>query len=430
MIVFFQAVCICSCLLTGIFYLIMHKLGTGVKFSIWYPVLCFAFAAHMTLSNSIAPWKLAQSVSEHSITNNLYLISYNLAVFLLFVYTASIIEHEKKTYFKVVCYCFVPIILSSIIAVDHLLYSLVVFSMLLCLVAYAYGFFSSIVCINFISKTYIFSLVSYVILFIGVIFDLIFYFNEVKLYSSRLITLPIFFALHSLMLTVQYNISQGRTTDISQALSESFEGLGHSDNALKCTQMKPDFLYETLDLISEKCESDPFTAEDLTISLSKYLRHTLHFQQLQGVVPLSNEIELTKAYASIKREEYPKIRFSYDIPMILPNVSVPPLSIQPLVENAIEHGLSSVENGGTITVSVIIAGENCTVKVQDDGAGMPREMLDGLPDSFSQTARIGLYDINKRLMTCFNTTLEIHSSPNEGTYVSFTVPCEEVAENG
>lgn len=429
MVILFQAICVSSCLITGIFYLIMHKLGTGVKFTIWYPVLCFAFAIHMSMESAISPQVPVLSITEHSIENNLFLASFNLSILVLTVYISNMIEHDKKLYIRIIGYSFFMLILASIVSVDRMVYTMILITTFVGLAVYAYGLFASVICLNTISKTHIFSLLSYVVLIIGVFIDMIYYFSGKTIYSSRIITVPCYFALHSIMMTLQFKESQVRTNDISLALSENFEGLGHSDNALKCTQMKPDFLYETLGLISERCESDPFTAEDLTISLSKYLRHTLHFQQLQGVVPISNEIELTKAYSSIKREEYPNIRFVYDLPMILPEVSVPPLSIQPLVENAIEHGLSKLENGGTITISVVPAGEICTVTVQDDGAGMPREMLDGLPDSFSQTARIGLYDINKRLIACFNTSLEIHSSPNEGTSVSFTVPCEEVNTN-
>ena len=108
----------------------------------------------------------------------------------------------------------------------------------------------------------------------------------------------------------------------------------------------------------------------------------------------------------------------------VPNVYVPPLSIQPLVENALVHGFRDKEAEGKITISITPYKDYCHIDVSDNGNGISEEMLQGLPASFAQTAHIGLYNIEKRLMSKFHTGLVIQSEEGLGTSISFTVPPE------
>lgn len=238
----------------------------------------------------------------------------------------------------------------------------------------------------------------------------------------RLCAILVFIIFSLLSITQTYLTSIKRTKMLSNSLVDTIASINHSDNALMCTQMRADFLYNSLDLISSKCDDDPWTAEDLTISLSKYLRHTLNFQQLKGIVPISNEIELTKAYIAIERERFPFISFEYYFPSPLPDFHVPPLSIQPLVENAIEHAFVTKKENARIAISILEFRDYYHIDISDNGDGMEEEFIASLTESLHETARIGIYNIHNRLVNLFGKGVVVQSAPGVGTSVSFVVP--------
>ncbi len=274
-----------------------------------------------------------------------------------------------------------------------------------------------------VSKHYHFTAAGIICLIVSLLLSIILGITDGELFfSARLHTIPFFLILHYFTITLRYSDSRKRTQALSQSLCETIDKIKHSHNALMCTQMKSDFLYNTLDLIGDRCLTDPDTAEFLTVSLSKYLRHTLNFQQLKGIVPLENEIELIKAYVVIEKEKHPGISFSYKLPDSVPDIFIPPLSIQPLIENSIEHGI--IPNGGVgkVTLTVIAYKDYYHIDVSDNGIGIPDDELAMLPDGYTKTARVGLYNIHTRLLALFNKGLVIQSESGIGTSISFVVP--------
>lgn len=426
MITLLRAVCVSCCFLTGFYYFILfHVTGKNAHRNLWYPVLCLMFGINCLLRMACHPYLLYGTDSSFSISDNLFFITLNLSCLAMTLFNKhNGNDRQKGRHFYASAYCSGLAALLSLAVPEEFALPFYLLSLFLCLVTYIYGFYSSLIIFRTETKTAIFSLVSYGLLTLSLIPDTIFILLGWDVVSIRFIMVPIFLVLHMVMLTMQYSESLNRTRQLSKALSETIEKIGHSSNALKCTQMKPDFLYETLDLIKDKCDADPFTAEDLTIALSKYLRHTLNFQQLKGIVPLTNELELTKAYIAIERERYINIKFVYKLPEEIPEIYVPPLSIQPLIENALVHGFRDFNAEGKITISVIPYQDYCNIDVSDNGQGIPEEMLSGLPASFAQTAHIGLYNISKRLTDIFGKGLVIQSVAGVGTSISFTVPPE------
>lgn len=420
-----RALCVASCFLTGIYYLTLSGLNNkGSHRKLWFPVLCFALGISTISPLSFYLSRIYDNSVNFGVTDNLFFVFLNYSSLAMNIYNGFFINGKNTIIFKTVnIVCFIVGTISFFVPHGFTL-PLYFVSLGVCLITYMLGLYSSFIVYNKGSKAHLFSLISYLIFIAALIPDIVLVIFKVNSVSFRMATIPIYLYLHLIMLTALYRDSLSRTKELSSALSETIEKINHSDNALKCTQMKPDFLYETLELISNRCESDPFTAEDLTISLSKYLRHTLNFQQLKGIVPLSNELELTKAYIAIERERYPHIKFEYNFPYVIPEVYVPPLSIQPLIENALEHGFGDFNANGKIKISIVDFKDYCHIDVSDTGKGIPEEMLAGLPASFAQTARIGLNNINSRLINKFGNGLVIQSAEDVGTSISFTVPPE------
>ncbi|NBD27271.1 hybrid sensor histidine kinase/response regulator [Paenibacillus glycinis] len=192
------------------------------------------------------------------------------------------------------------------------------------------------------------------------------------------------------------------------------------------SQIKPHFLFNALNAILSFCRTDGARAEQLLTHLSDYLRRS--FDPGQGAyVTVQDELQLVHAYAEIEKarfEERLEIRMDVD-EAALPKTLLP-LSIQPLVENAIRHGVMRKEDGGTVHVAVKVEDGAVRVEVRDDGVGIPPDRLRTLLDasaSADKPARqgVGLLNIHLRLIHFFGNGLKINSAPGEGTTVEYTI---------
>jgi sensor histidine kinase YesM len=143
------------------------------------------------------------------------------------------------------------------------------------------------------------------------------------------------------------------------------------------------------------------------------------------MVPLEKEIDLMNAYVEIE-----KARFGDDLKVVFDiDASIKEkilfLSIQPLVENAISHGLRKKGGGGTVTIIIKRIPEGVQVAVEDDGKGIPQDRLSVLLRP--ETGRgIGLWNIDRRLKEIYGKGLSIESAPDKGTRVAYTVPSEVI----
>lgn len=186
-------------------------------------------------------------------------------------------------------------------------------------------------------------------------------------------------------------------------------------------QIKPHFLFNVLNTISAFCDTDPERAGMLIDELAKYLRQSFDFKNLDMFVPMDKEINLVKSYLAIEKARFGEelaVEFNIDNSM---QTDIPPLSIQPLVENAIRHGLRKKDGRGTVTVAVQPVPEGVTVTVSDNGRGMAADKLDNLFTPASSSG-VGLRNIHSRLNRLYGRGLSIWSKVGQGTVVSFTIP--------
>ncbi|HBX24484.1 MAG TPA: histidine kinase [Desulfotomaculum sp.] len=186
-------------------------------------------------------------------------------------------------------------------------------------------------------------------------------------------------------------------------------------------QIKPHFLFNVLNTISSFCDTDPEKAGVLINELANYLRQSFDFKNLDMFVPLVKEISLVNSYLEIEKARFGEeltVEFNIDHNV---HTDIPPLSIQPLVENAIRHGLRKKSGRGTVSISVQPASEGVTVTVSDNGRGIPANRLDKLftPDNLTG---VGLRNIDARLKRLYGKGLSIRSEVGKGTIISFTIP--------
>lgn len=197
------------------------------------------------------------------------------------------------------------------------------------------------------------------------------------------------------------------------------------------SQIKPHFLYNALNSIAELCVEEPEKAEELTLQLSQYLRSSFDFKQLDSLTSLENELELVKAYINIEKARFgARLQVIYDVNANT-DIRIPPLILQPLVENAIRHGLMSNLRGGTVTLSVNTLDHSMIrFMVEDNGSGMSEHKLEEIMRSDVDKRGVGLWNISQRIKLLYGKSILIQSVEGKGTKVSFEIPAQLVARIG
>lgn len=199
-------------------------------------------------------------------------------------------------------------------------------------------------------------------------------------------------------------------------------------------QIQPHFIFNTLNSIAALGIIDNTKMQKLLQEFSNYLRISFDFKNSNPVVELKHELELVKSYIYIEQERFEdRLKVDWDIDDNI-NFYIPPLSIQPLVENAINHGILKKIDGGTLRIEIKEENLFYKVVVTDNGVGMNEDALNNLftqEGEYTPSVRrgIGLRNINKRLKQIYDQKLIIKSKQNEGTVVSFSVPKNEKSEN-
>ncbi len=186
-------------------------------------------------------------------------------------------------------------------------------------------------------------------------------------------------------------------------------------------QIKPHFMYNALNVIAALCMLDPGAARKLILDLSSYMHHSFNFSNYSNVVSLEEELEFVKAYVRIEQARFKdKLIVNYFIECER-KLWLPPLILQPLVENAIRHGIRKADKTGTVSLRVKSLDSSVLIEVEDNGVGMSEEMVNKIltePESLG----VGLSNVQKRLKKMYNTSLNIESIPGSGTKISMLLP--------
>ena len=183
------------------------------------------------------------------------------------------------------------------------------------------------------------------------------------------------------------------------------------------SQIQPHFLYNTLSNIQALCHIDPRKAAEVTDQFSQYLRENLAALSQPGLIPFRKELEHTKTYVKIEETRFQNIRVSYDIGDS--DFQLPPLTLQPLVENAIRHGVR-IREEGKVQIVTRRNEKGHQIVIRDNGAGFDVKKLTD-PNSRG----IGLHSVQERLESLCGGTLAIESRIGEGTVVTLTIPLRE-----
>ncbi len=195
------------------------------------------------------------------------------------------------------------------------------------------------------------------------------------------------------------------------------------------SQINPHFLFNTLDTLSKKAflEGSRQTS-DLIVSVAGLLRYNL--RHLDRAVTLRDERDVLLKYIEIQRARFPdRLRFVLEVDESCLKTTLPSLTLQPIIENAVIHGIEPLEDGGTITFRVYDGGDFVAVEIEDDGGGMPeekiRQLFDGSGDSGQgHSTGIGFSNVVRRLRLFYgrDDVIDVISIPGQGTKVILRLP--------
>jgi sensor histidine kinase YesM len=200
-----------------------------------------------------------------------------------------------------------------------------------------------------------------------------------------------------------YRRDQQRAASLAGARLEVLKG-----------QLQPHFLFNTLNVIAELVHEDPEKADAMITALSDMLRLTLDSASAQ-LVPLEREVGFVERYFAIMQTRLgERLQYECDIKLAAYRALVPPFLLQPLVENAILHGIDPIPAGGLVTVRAWVEGDKLHVSVADNGAGMKT----------AQPIRegIGLANTRARLRELFADAAEVTLTNGKGVTVEATMP--------
>ncbi len=413
--VFCGIVAFCSLL----FFIFKRVIDTDL-YSIWLPILSFILFLRMIMTSEV-----------YSVTQPLFGgISYEIMTLFIFISTfiiklVALMYLIKFVDIKVsesTVVAFSAAFLTIAVAINFLpnsVFDVYYFAVL--------QLFSSIIdiyiinklCIEIVNKTEnsLLYLLSYLFIVVGITVDALYTngFIETRFSSFMPICFFVFVVftavIHALRIRKIYMYAIK-----SQQLARELE---QAKMSIMLSQIQPHFLYNALNTIKSLIRRDPQKAESAVIDFSLYLRGNMDSLAETDPIPFSKELEHVKYYCNIEKLRFgDKLDVYYEIGP--DSFFVPTLSIQPIVENAIKHGVTKKAEGGCVTVSTFEDELNYYITVEDDGVGFdPHGITEKTDDGRSH---IGIKNITQRFKTVMGASVKIDSAEGAGTRVTVCLP--------
>lgn len=228
--------------------------------------------------------------------------------------------------------------------------------------------------------------------------------NALPGYAIAYLALFISIEILFLFLNVEKNIR----------LEEDEKKLHEANIRIMMSQIQPHFIYNTLSSISTLITMNPYDAQKALDDFTDYLRANFSALTQTKLVSFRDELMHIKTYANLEKHRFnDRLNMVYDIQVI--DFPVPPLTIQPLVENAIKHGILKKIEGGKVTLRTYEDENAYYVEIEDDGVGFDMEKID-----FSNNKHIGLNNVRHRLKTMCKGDIVFSSQVGKGTKVVVT----------
>lgn len=430
-IVYKDAILIGSLLIMALYYLSFYVVLHRDKSSLYFMLLCVIFIIRTSLYGDMFIVRLLPNISFGLLIFLTYATLYWIPV-VIFLMVESIYKCNTRFNFKkaFVIYGIAATALTAVLpihmytafvsAIEVIGIGIVVFS------------------VGIVARAYqkrekgagLILLAVFVILLTG-IHDVLYQANVTHPAFGEMASIGIFLFMFTFSfiiasrLSYAYEKAKNLTLQLSESLKKERDArdeLIKTELSFLRAQIKPHFLYNALSVISSLSIRNPQKAKELLLYLSDYLRGAFHqYDNRDGLIPLAAEIQTVRAYLAIEQARFrERLTVEYDIDERV-KISIPILSIQPLVENAVRHGIMGRVEGGLIRLSVREEAKQVIITVSDNGLGMEADILQNLLQS-DGGGGVGLKNIHKRMLALYGEGLTVESAPGKGTSVTFCIP--------
>jgi len=235
------------------------------------------------------------------------------------------------------------------------------------------------------------------------------YFYATYFHTNLLFMWALLGAFHTLRIYRKYRAREVEAARLEARFAEA-------QNLALRMQLQPHFLFNTLNSVSALIHADPDAADRMVGRLGDFLRMNLDASPEQ-LIPLRKELAFIESYLAIERVRFQdRLQVRVEIPMELMGVKVPSFILQPVVENALKHGISDRPKGGILTVRARKDSEFLMLEVQDDGEGF-----------VAGREGVGLSNVRSRLALIYKgkQQIDILGAPGRGTLVVLRIPMDE-----
>lgn len=231
---------------------------------------------------------------------------------------------------------------------------------------------------------------------------------HLKHYGVALTEQTLFFSLF----LIYINVQKEEQIELEKKRNE----LTQAQMDIMLSQIQPHFIYNSLATISALCDFDPRLAQDAVERFSSYLKMNLYSIKCKDNITFEKELEHIQTYLWLEQLRFDnRLKINYDIQCS--SFQVPPLSVQPIVENAVKHGICPKPEGGEITISSKQTDKEYIITVKDNGVGFS---LDALKNDGK--VHIGTSSVKDRIQYLCHGSVTINSEINKGTTVTICIP--------
>ena len=244
-------------------------------------------------------------------------------------------------------------------------------------------------------------------------------------WEGGLVSKFVFFAIFIMVLVVVLLITPShinaaiRAKELEAEQQLLKQELQENRISIMLSQMKPHFIFNTLNTIYHLCDLDPAKAKSTISSFSTYLRNNINNLEQSEMIFFEKELSFINAYLDIEKVRFDdELLIFYDIAVT--NFKLPVLTVQPIVENAVKHGTSKKEGVSHLYISTSESDQYFEVRIRDTGVGFD---INQLPDDGQK--HVGISSVRQRLKVLCNGTLTIESVPGVGTTAIIRIPKKE-----
>ena len=407
----------------GVIYLFLFLTKYKLKQQLYFSMLCFLAILLIDFDDNMLIYRSFTGMRFETMVRLWYFPS-SLIPFLLVLYVVELFEcYQFKATISVLAFLTAVNIIDDLFVPTWISTGLSHISNIISALSLAFALFVVFVSMKNHRKKAVLYLVSFSIIFISFIYDYMLYYTNVynlNVGATMVYAIAIIVMMQAYILAINFD-------EIHKQREQAIVRAAQSELAFLQAQIKPHFLYNALSAIENVCYKDSKRAGELITDLTFYLQNSFEFGNLDRFVTLEKELQFINNYIHIQKERFGD-RMDYEEQIDIPlSTWIPILVLEPLVENAVQHGIAKAVAGGKVQLTANFVPEGIRYQIEDNGVGMDPQLTVHLFDEDAERRGVGLKNIQKRLHSLYgeSISLNIESQINEGTKVWFILPLDE-----